>query len=84
MAVTQTPVTALARRFENTKFQQALRGSACRHALGCGSAASRENSKVTSRTSAYTAILTSSPPSVDDCRLRGKGGDPYGAQAKAA
>jgi choloylglycine hydrolase len=28
--------------------------------------------------------LTSSPPSVDDCRLRGKDGDSYGAQANAA
>jgi hypothetical protein len=29
-------------------------------------------------------LLTSTPPSVYDCRLRGKDGDFYGAQAKAA
>jgi hypothetical protein len=29
-------------------------------------------------------VLTSTPPSVYDYRLRGKDGDSYGAQAKAA
>ncbi len=35
-------------------------------------------------TPSYIEQLTSSPPSFDDCRLRGKDGDSYGAQANAA
>lgn len=54
----------------------------------CGKALNVLNHFAVCRSDAATndmhAKLTSSPPSVDDCRLRGKDGDSYGAQANAA
>ena len=54
----------------------------------CGKALNVLNHFAVCRSDAATndmhAKLTSSPPSVDDCRLRGKDGDSYSAQANAA